>query len=230
MKKIKAMTRWAIFLGILCCPWNAIHANEEGISLKQAQSLSKTLGHLLARQLLQSGDYKIDLKIVIEGMQDEVKGLPAPMTEEEYEDTLNKVRNIVMEKEAAENLVKAEKFLKKNAENPGVIELQEGKIQYLIEKEGTGPVVSAAPLLHYTGRFEDGTVFSSSYEHKEPIVLPLTQTIPGFSLGVSGMREGEKRTLFLHPDYAYGTSGQLPPNALLIFDIEIIKADGQSEK
>lgn len=43
------------------------------------------------------------------------------------------------------------------------------------------------------------------------------------------MKEGEKRRLFVHPDLGYGTSGHLPPNALLIFDIELVKADSHDQ-
>ena len=41
-----------------------------------------------------------------------------------------------------------------------------------------------------------------------------------------GMKEGEKRKIFIHPEYAYGTKGSLPPNSLLTFEIEIVKANG----
>jgi len=73
-------------------------------------------------------------------------------------------------------------------------------------------------------------VFGSSEETGGPITIPLDQTIPGFSKGLVGMKEGEKRRLFVHPDLGYGTMGQLPPNELLIFDIEVVKADTADEK
>jgi peptidylprolyl isomerase len=44
------------------------------------------------------------------------------------------------------------------------------------------------------------------------------------------MKEGEKRRLYVHPDLGYGTTGQLPPNELLIFDIEVVKADSDDAK
>ena len=43
------------------------------------------------------------------------------------------------------------------------------------------------------------------------------------------MKEGEKRRLFVHPDFAYGTNGPLPPNSLLIFDIEVVKAQAPKD-
>lgn len=56
-------------------------------------------------------------------------------------------------------------------------------------------------------------------------MISLDETIPGFNKGLIGMKEGEKRTLFIHPDYGYGTSGYLPPNSLLTFEVELIKAN-----
>lgn len=61
--------------------------------------------------------------------------------------------------------------------------------------------------------------------NKEPILLPLTKVIPGFSQGMQGMKEGEVRVLYIHPDLAYGTAGQLPPNSLLIFEVKLIEAN-----
>ena len=49
--------------------------------------------------------------------------------------------------------------------------------------------------------------------------------IPGLKSGIIGMKEGEKRTIYIHPDRAYGTQGYLPPNSLLTFEIELIKAN-----
>lgn len=135
------------------------------------------------------------------------------------------IQQLVFEKKAKENLSLAEKFLQENKKNAGVVEVQVDKLQYRIVKEGTGKAISGKPsaLLHYKGSFINGQVFSSSEANKEPILLPLAQTIPGFSLGMQGMKEGETRILYIHPDLAYGTSGQLPPNSLLIFEINLIE-------
>ena len=55
--------------------------------------------------------------------------------------------------------------------------------------------------------------------------MPIKQSIPGFAKGMLGMKEGEKRVLYIHPELAYGLTGQLPPNSLLIFEVEIVKAN-----
>ena len=105
-----------------------------------------------------------------------------------------------------------------------------------------GDVAKAGDIVavNYTGRLENGTVFDSNvdpkFSYKDPngkelhYLVPLTftlgagQMIPGFDKGVLGMKVGEKKTLTLPPEEAYGPSGsgQIPPNATLIFDVELI--------
>src|SRR4029079_2074003 len=125
------------------------------------------------------------------------------------------------------NLKSANDFMEKNKKESNVKEVVPGKLQYSILKEGNGATVDShsSPKIHYTGKYQDGTVFGTSEEMGGPITIPLDQTIPGFSKGIVGMKEGEKRRLFVHPDLGYGTTGQLPPNELLIFDIEVVKAN-----
>ncbi|AAD18800.1 mip protein [Chlamydia pneumoniae TW-183] len=196
------------------------------IELSDNQKLSRTFGHLLARQLRKSEDMFFDIAEVAKGLQAELVCKSAPLTETEYEEKMAEVQKLVFEKKSKENLSLAEKFLKENSKNAGVVEVQPSKLQYKIIKEGAGKAISGKPsaLLHYKGSFINGQVFSSSEGNNEPILLPLGQTIPGFALGMQGMKEGETRVLYIHPDLAYGTAGQLPPNSLLIFEINLIQA------
>ena len=198
----------------------------EDSALTDNQKLSRTFGHLLARQLGRSEDFALDLAKVIAGMQSEIEGKSAPLTDSEYEIQMAAVQKASFEQKCSENLAAAELFLKENKDKEGVIELEPNKLQYRIVKEGTGRVLSGKPnaLLHYTGSFINGKVFDTSEKNKEPILLPLTKVIPGFSQGMQGMREGEVRVLYIHPDLAYGTTGQLPPNSLLIFEVKLIEA------
>ncbi|WP_201456568.1 FKBP-type peptidyl-prolyl cis-trans isomerase [Chlamydia sp. 17-3921] len=195
--------------------------------LVENQKLSRTFGHLLARQLRKSEDVVFDISEVAKGLQRELACKDAPLTEAEYEEKMAEVQKVIFERKAKENLSLAEKFLRDNSKNVDVVEVQPNKLQYKIIKEGTGKAISGKPetLLHYKGSFINGQIFSSSNDSKEPILLPLNQTIPGFALGMQGMKEGETRILYIHPDLAYGTSGQLPPNSLLIFEIHLIQAN-----
>ena len=195
---------------------------EELFSAQNISKLSETYGHLIQKGL-DNPVLKLDFDGVIRGMQDGKAGKPSPMTEQEYEESINQLQEFAYQDLASRNLQEAEKFLKDNSKKEGVKELEPGKLQYLTLKEGTGEVVTEEmrPMIKYSGQYLDGTVFGSSDTGSGPIAISLKQTIPGFRKGVLGMKVGEKRRIFIHPELGYGTSGQLLPNALLIFEIEV---------
>jgi len=193
--------------------------------------LSRAFGNFIGRNL-QSPGLKFDLDSLIEGIRDGAAGKPSPLTEKEYEEMMAAVQEKAFKEISDTNLKSANEYLNKNSKETGVNEIVPGQLQYSILKEGTGNEVGAhaSPKIHYSGQYQNGTVFGTSEEMGGPITIPLDQTIPGFSKGIVGMKEGEKRRLFVHPDLGYGTTGQLPPNELLIFDIEVVKADTADEK
>lgn len=195
-----------------------------------AGMVSEAFGHLIVKNL-ESPGFKFDMERVMKGMKDEIEGKPSPLTAEEYEQAVMGIQEKVFSDLSEENLKEADAFMKQNANAEGVIEIVPGKLQYKIIEEGTGPAVQphSTPQIHYTGKYIDGTVFGSSKELGEPISLPLDQTIVGFGKGLIGMKEGEKRILYIHPDLGYGTMGQLPPNSMLIFEVDLVKANTQPE-
>lgn len=210
-----------IVLLVLPCYAIAQEASEE-VDYKR---LSETLGHLIVRQLSQTG-FAFNFDQVIQGIKDEMEGKSSPMSEEEYEQSICSLQEQHFLQTAEKNLAAADAFLKENASKEG-IQSVDGKLQYLVAQEGQGEIVGAdsIPLIYYTGKLIDGTVFASSDAIGEPIALPIKQSIPGFGKGLVGMKEGEKRVLYIHPELAYGLSGQLPPNSLLIFEVEVVKAN-----
>jgi FKBP-type peptidyl-prolyl cis-trans isomerase len=82
--------------------------------------------------------------------------------------------------------------------------------------------------VHYAGRLEDGTEFDNSYKRGEPIDFPLGagRVIKGWDEGIAGMKVGEKRQLIIPATLGYGEKGTpggpIPPNATLIFDVELM--------
>jgi FKBP-type peptidyl-prolyl cis-trans isomerase len=97
-------------------------------------------------------------------------------------------------------------------------------------KLGTGMIVASGDRakLHYTGRLESGTVFDTSLQAgREPFVFRVGkgQVIKGWDQGIVGMRIGGKRKLTIAPGLAYGAKGSpptIPPNATLIFEVELL--------
>jgi len=84
--------------------------------------------------------------------------------------------------------------------------------------------------VNYKGSLENGNVFDSSYKRNQPFFfqIGLRQVIQGWDEGLLGMKVGGKRTLKIPPNLAYGSNGVgdiIPPNATLIFDIEILDAE-----
>lgn len=97
----------------------------------------------------------------------------------------------------------------------------------------TGEVAKAGDVVsvNYTGRLKDGTAFDSNIDPKFghagellTFTLGAGQMISGFDKGVVGMKVGEKKTLVLPPEEAYGDkgAGPIPPNATLTFEVELI--------
>ncbi|MFM9994631.1 MAG: FKBP-type peptidyl-prolyl cis-trans isomerase [Phycisphaerales bacterium] len=116
-----------------------------------------------------------------------------------------------------------------NSELTFTIQLVEIKVPVKIEDlvVGTGKECprGATVKVHYRGTLMNGTEFDSSYARNEPIEFSLGGVIRGWQEGVPGMKVGGKRKLTIAPDYAYGAAGApptIPPNATLVFEIELL--------
>ncbi len=107
--------------------------------------------------------------------------------------------------------------------------LNASEVEILKDVPGSGPIIKNHYKIsvHYRGFLEDGTEFDSSFKRNTPFVFQIgtRQVILGWEQALIGMKVGGKRTIKIPPDLAYGSRGAgelIPPNATLIFDIEII--------
>jgi peptidylprolyl isomerase len=117
-------------------------------------------------------------------------------------------------------------------EEDGTMTKTASGLQYVILKAGDGDLPKKGDLVkvHYTGTLEDGTKFDSSYDRNEPIQFPLGrgQVIPGWDEGIALLHVGDKAKLVIPADLAYGASGAggvIPPNATLIFEVELVAVE-----
>ena len=102
-------------------------------------------------------------------------------------------------------------------------------LEYIETEAGTGAQAEAGKTVrvHYTGKLQNGKVFDSSISRGEPIEFPLGKgrVIKGWDEGIALMKVGGKAQLIIPPDLGYGASGAggvIPPNATLIFDVELV--------
>ena len=100
------------------------------------------------------------------------------------------------------------------------------KVQTIVPGKGPAAAGGDAVTLHYKGTFTDGKKFDSSYDRGTPMTITLgrDQMIPGFTGGIIGAKQGEKRKITIPPALGYGSvaRGPIPANSTLIFEIEIV--------
>ena len=130
------------------------------------------------------------------------------------------------EKQLEEEKIKAEEELEKLASG---FDKTDSGLRYQILQEGSGLKAEKGKTVsvHYKGQLSDGTVFDSSYKRNEPIDFPLGvgQVIKGWDEGIQLLKVGDKARLVIPSDLGYGAQGAggvIPPNATLIFDVELM--------
>ena len=117
------------------------------------------------------------------------------------------------------------------AKEAGALVTKSGLV-YRSLKAGTGSSPSATDRVkvHYKGTFLDGKEFDSSYKRNEPTEFPLNGVIPCWTEGVQLMKPGGKAKLTCPAAIAYGqrgAGGVIPPNATLVFEVELLAINGK---
>lgn len=177
----------------------------------------------------------LNLDMFRKGITDMLNNKPSALSDsdatkimEAFSKKLREKQEAALKKESAENQAKASAFLAENAKKPGVVTLPPDSLQYMVMKEGTGPMpkpTDKAKVL-YKGTLIDGTEFDSSQAHGgQPFEFTVNQMIPGWTEIIPMMKVGSKWKVFIPAKLAYGERGmqKITPNSLLIFEIELLE-------
>jgi FKBP-type peptidyl-prolyl cis-trans isomerase len=124
------------------------------------------------------------------------------------------------------NRVEAKQFMEANKQKAGVVTTASG-LQYEVIREGAGepPKATDTVTVNYKGGFPDGSTFDAG----DGVSFPLNGVIPGWTEGLQLMKPGAKYRFFIPPELGYGEYGAgrvIPPNAALIFEVELLKVGG----
>ena len=189
---------------------------------KDIAAISETLGHFIKEELDKS-QYDINIEKVIDGIAQASKGKTPPLSKEEYDNLVSKIVQKKIDQAEKENLKIANDFFLKNKKNQNVIELIEKKLQYQIISEGTGEKVNNhnTPVISIKGFLPDNTTFLS----KQEFVTSLNDLPEGLKLAILGMKENEKRKIYVHPDFTNKIFEAPFPHSLLIYEVEVLKND-----
>jgi len=182
----------------------------------------------------------VDPNILLQGLKDGLSNGKALMTDQELQATMLGLQNQVREQMAAKkqqegeaNKKAGDAFQAANKTKPGVMTLPSG-LQYKVLKEGTGPKPTAQDtvLCNYRGTLIDGTEFDSSYKRGEPLKIPVSGVIKGWTEALQLMPVGSKWQLVIPPDLAYGERGageDIGPNSTLVFEVELMSIEPKSQ-
>jgi len=202
----------------------------EGVSSAQVDSVSYLLGVTLGKQLKADGLDVLDVKVLMQGVQDAFNNKRTRYEIDPMQFNILVTEFIQKSQEAGQlkNIQEGKKFLEKNKKKTDVVELPSG-LQYKVITEGTGamPAAEDTVKVHYKGTLIDGREFDSSYKRNEPVEFPLGNVIKGWTEGLQQVKEGSKVMLYIPSDLAYGNrqmSGSIiEPGSTLIFEVELLE-------
>lgn len=196
------------------------------------KKISYAIGYRIGRQL--SGDgLKLDLPSLMQAIRDAHAGrAPAVsstvMTEQLdlLERQMHQQAQQAFQQLAKENADKSRAFLRANGKKHGVVTLPSG-VQYRVLEKGRGasPVSGSTVVINYRGALINGMEFDSSWAHGKPVTYAVRDMLPGWREVLPRMHVGARWKVYIPPDEAYGSRGQLPrigPNEALVFDIQLL--------
>ena len=205
-----------------------------------AEKLSYALGMEIGTGLKEL-EKELDFDVLLRGLKDGFKGSKSVLSEDEtgevkkeFMKKMQAQRMGQMKEATDKNIKEGAAFLAENKKKKGVVTTKSG-LQYIVEKEGEGPkpTENDQVTVNYRGTLLDETEFDSSYKRGQPATFPVNGVIAGWTEALQLMKPGSKYKLFVPAELAYGETGNPPrigPNAVLIFEIELLKVEKSAEK
>lgn len=197
--------------------------------LTNMDSLSYSLGVLLAQNIKSFGFEHIDANDIAKGIDDVLANRPTGVSIEQANTIVSNEIALINEKKSGPMIEEGKKFLADNAKKAGVKTTASG-LQYEVINSGGGatPKLTDQVTTHYRGTLINGKQFDSSYDRGEPATFPVNGVIKGWTEALQMMKEGDKWRLYIPYNLAYGERGagqDIPPYSTLIFDIELLKVN-----
>ena len=207
---------------------NAVDEKEK-ISVTE-EEVGYAFGVIIAQSAKQDG-IKLNPKHILKGYNEAMAKDFKETGLQDAQTVLNKAFKMAQIEKAAKALEEANTFLEKNKAKEGVVVTESG-LQYEVlskGKEDFYPTANDEVEVNYIGKLIDETVFDDSYKSGSSVKIQLSRVIPGWKEGLQLMSQDAKFRLYVPPALAYGEQGItqgntviIPPNAVLIFDIELV--------
>jgi FKBP-type peptidyl-prolyl cis-trans isomerase FklB len=220
-----------------CAPEEASSASELKLDTPKNR-ISYTIGVNIGQDF-KTQNMDVDPDVLLMGLKDTLSGKELQLTEEEMVQEIQNFQQEMqarmvaeMEEQATRNKAEGEAFLVENAKQEGVVVTESG-LQYKVLEPGEGDMPGPADVatVHYRGTLIDGTQFDSSYDRGQPATFPVGGVIPGWTEALQLMQPGAKWQLFIPAELAYGERGagqDIGPNATLLFDVELISVEKET--
>ncbi len=234
MKNLSVIVIVALLATVVGCDKAGTSGSVSLSSLED--SVSYSYGVQIGKDILRRKVVGINPDVLAKGMKDAIAEGDLMLTEEQMNACFQAFDEKAKEKENERNESMVKEgidFLATNSEKEGVITTESG-LQYreIIEGAGDYPTETDQVTVHYTGKLIDGTVFDSSVERGQPATFPLNRVIAGWTEGLQMMKPGGKAELVIPSDLGYGprgAGGDIPPNAVLVFEVELISINEGGE-
>lgn len=208
------------------------NAAKPAAAMTSTDSLSYSIGVQVAEYYKTQGVEKVNAEYVKKAFNDVYNDKTLAISEDECNMTIQQKLQQFLANKVSAVKEESKKFLEENKKRPGVVTLPDG-LQYEIITKGTGPVPTAKDTVvaNYIGTLIDGKEFDNSYKRGEPITIPVSGVIRGWTEALEMMPVGSKWKLFVPSDLGYGDrgagGGAIPGGAALVFEIELLKIANQ---